>query len=266
MSTSSTAKLPDGNELYFTDSGPVPNSNDYTTLLIFHGSSFHGCFCTRSLLHSFAAAHNFRTINVNRKDYPGSTKYADAELEDLKNGRLIFLERLGTLVAYLIDYFIQEGNVPKVNGDRSAGGIVPVGWSMGTATMMALFSNPALIPKEVSRDLLEQYVRDIILYDPPHLSFGYEVPKGHNTYVPWTDPDCKTGEERYKAFNGWVSSYFDEPDGWAGDISALDMRKRTERATMNSWTSEEMAAICDAQAAVRSELPMCANSVYLLAH
>lgn len=32
----------DGTELFYTDSGPIPGSNNYTTLVIFHGSAFTG--------------------------------------------------------------------------------------------------------------------------------------------------------------------------------------------------------------------------------
>lgn len=31
-----------GTELFYTDSGPVPGSNDYTTLVIYHGSAYTG--------------------------------------------------------------------------------------------------------------------------------------------------------------------------------------------------------------------------------
>jgi hypothetical protein len=31
-----------GTELFYTDSGPVPGSTDYTTLVIYHGSAFTG--------------------------------------------------------------------------------------------------------------------------------------------------------------------------------------------------------------------------------
>lgn len=41
-----------GTELYFEESGPVPNSTDYTTLVIYHGSAFTGSklasFCISS--------------------------------------------------------------------------------------------------------------------------------------------------------------------------------------------------------------------------
>jgi hypothetical protein len=37
-----------GTELFYLDSGPVPGSTDYTTLVIYHGSAFTGreyCRC-----------------------------------------------------------------------------------------------------------------------------------------------------------------------------------------------------------------------------
>jgi len=42
-----------GTQLFFTDSGPVEFSDDYTTLVIYHGSGFTGSECL-----SFPIAHS----------------------------------------------------------------------------------------------------------------------------------------------------------------------------------------------------------------
>ncbi len=41
--TAQTANLPGGDKIAYLDSGPVPNSNDFTTLIIIHGMHFNAC-------------------------------------------------------------------------------------------------------------------------------------------------------------------------------------------------------------------------------
>ncbi|KAG6863004.1 hypothetical protein C0995_007926, partial [Termitomyces sp. Mi166 len=54
---------------------------------------------------------------------------------------------------------------------------------MGTATAMPLFSDPSLFNKDTYA-LLEEYVKDLILDDPPHLSFGIVLPSDAEIYDP----------------------------------------------------------------------------------
>ncbi|KAF8067706.1 hypothetical protein FPV67DRAFT_1415804 [Lyophyllum atratum] len=252
MVSSHTYNLSGGVEIFFTDSGAPPGSTNYTTLIVLHGSAFTGqCF---EKMHEYAHANDLRTVIWNRRDYYGSTKYTDAELEDLNEGRKVFLDRLAVQVADFLKQYIEKESIPKISADHKSGGFAIMGWSMGTATAMPLFSDPSLISSELYT-LLEPYVKDLVLYDPPYLSFGYELPADHKTYNPWTDPDCKTPEELYKNFGFWVSSYYDHPDV-SGTIHGLDYRKRTDHATITSWTPEEFRTNYCESAAVRSELRM----------
>ncbi|KAG6871570.1 hypothetical protein C0995_002970, partial [Termitomyces sp. Mi166 len=84
MVSSHTYTLTDGINIYFTDSGAPPSSTDYTTLIILHGSAFNGEGFEK--MHTFAHGYNLRTVIWNRREYPGSTKYTDAEIDDLHNG------------------------------------------------------------------------------------------------------------------------------------------------------------------------------------
>ncbi|KDR72506.1 hypothetical protein GALMADRAFT_252616 [Galerina marginata CBS 339.88] len=252
MVTSHTYALSDAIDIAFTDSGAPIGSTDYTTLVIFHGSAFTGCGFEK--LHAYAHQRNLRAVIWNRRDYPGSTKYTDAELQDYNEGRKVFLDRLSVQLADFLKQFIGKESVPKINADRKSGGFALMGWSMGSATAMPLFSDPNLISGGLYT-ILESYVKDLILYDPPYLSFGYELPADHQTYNPWTDPNCKTPEELYQNFGFWVSSYYDHPD-MSGSIHGLDYRKRTDQATITSWTPEEFQRNYCESAAVRSELRM----------
>ncbi|EEB93610.1 hypothetical protein MPER_07705, partial [Moniliophthora perniciosa FA553] len=234
--TPHTYTLSDSIEIFFTDSGAPPNSTDYTTLLVLHGSAFNGHGFEK--LHDYAHELNLRVLIWNRRDYPGSTKYTDEELEELNQGKKIFIDRLGAQVADFLKQFIEKEKIPKATPDRKAGGIAVMGWSMGTATAMSLFSDPSIISSELYNHLKE-YVKDLILDDSPHLCFGYEVPEGEKTYDPWTDPNCKTPEELYQNFGFWVSSFYDHPNPLSGKLSDMDIRTRTDEVTATKWTPEE---------------------------
>ncbi|KAG5721252.1 hypothetical protein E4T56_gene2465, partial [Termitomyces sp. T112] len=58
--TSNTAQLPDGIDIFFTDSGPPPGSTDYTTIIVLHGIAFTGDNLKK--LHNHAHAFNLRTV------------------------------------------------------------------------------------------------------------------------------------------------------------------------------------------------------------
>ena len=113
-------------------------------------------------LHEHAHSLNLRTILWNRRDYPGSTRYTDAELEDLAEGRKVFMDKVGQQLADFIVQFIEKEKIPQATSDFKAGGVAVMGWSMGTASVITLFSDSQLVSPEVY-GVLEKYVRDLIL-------------------------------------------------------------------------------------------------------
>jgi hypothetical protein len=175
-----TAPVDDaGNELFFTDNGPVPGSDNYTTLVIYHGCGFNGrkhlldyeiySSFDRKPIETFhkliplSHSRNIRLVIVNREDYAGSYKYTNAELDDFKNGRKVALERLSLHVANFLVWFQKNRDVPKVSADRKMGGFVVMGWSAGTATILALLGQPDAVPKE-TYSVLEPYIRKLVIY------------------------------------------------------------------------------------------------------
>ena len=110
-----------------------------------------------------AALDNVRLVILNRRDYKGSTKYTDEELEDLNAGRASFMERLGLEVAYFLSWFARTYNIPHISADRTSGGLVVMGWSLGNATSIALLAYPEVIGKEAYQ-FLQPYFRQLILY------------------------------------------------------------------------------------------------------
>ncbi|KAJ7237967.1 Alpha/Beta hydrolase protein [Mycena rebaudengoi] len=249
--TEHTVKLPDGIEILYTDSG-APKTADYTTLIFLHGSAFNGdgSVC----LHEHAHSNNLRVILWNRRDYRGSTKYTDEELEDLKDGRKVFQDRLAIQLAWFLEHFIKHEKTPKLAADRSSGGFILMGWSFGNATTLSLFSDPAVIPKPLY-ETVEPYLASVVLYDPPYTALGYALPGQQNFYDPWADPNYPTPEQMYDNFQHWVSSYYKHPDIASGKPSGMSFEKRTEKRTVSSWTEEQKEKYFDKLAAVRTELP-----------
>ncbi|KAJ7660263.1 Alpha/Beta hydrolase protein [Mycena polygramma] len=249
--TEHTVKLPDGIELCYTDTG-APASASYSTLIVHHGSGFNGDGFIP--LHQHAHRSNLRVLALNRRDYRGSTKYTDAELEDLKEGQKIFQDHLAIQLAWFLEHFIHHEGVPKVSQDRKSGGFIIMGWSFGIATTLSLLSDPAVLPQTLY-DTIEPYVMTIVLYDPPYSGLGYPHPNDEHWYDVFADSEYPTPEQMYENFLVWVSSYFTHPDIASGKPSGISYAKRTGKWTFSTWSVEEKDKYFDKMAAVRSEFP-----------
>ncbi|KAJ7605120.1 hypothetical protein DFH06DRAFT_1385405 [Mycena polygramma] len=251
--TEHTVKLPDGIELYYTDS-QAPSSSSYTTLVVLHGSAFTGDGFVP--LHEHARQHNLRVITLNRRDYRGSTKYTNAELEDLKGGRKIFQDRLAMQLAWFLEHLINHEGISKVSWKCKSGGLILVAWSFGNATMLSLFSDPIVIPNALY-ETIEPYLLSVVLYEPAYPALGYAEPPDERFYKPFADPDYPAGDPFYSNIQHWSSSYYTHPDIASGKASGISYAKRTEKCTVSSWTEEEKKRYFDQMAAVRSEFPAC---------
>ncbi|KAJ8507960.1 hypothetical protein ONZ45_g9717 [Pleurotus djamor] len=249
--TSTSLSLPDGNNIFYTDSGPVPNSSDYTTIIIVHGSGFNSHSFEK--VHGFSVSRNCRTVALNRRDYGGSTAYSVSELDDLTHGRPKFLHTAAITMAHFVACFVQENHLPLPSQTRTTGGVVVVGWSSGALPGMLWLEGTSGIPP-MTCNILHRYVTRLVLFDPPFIALGLYLPKLSITYDPWSDPDCKTPEQLFQNFKPWASSYYDIPKNWAGDLNAMDFRKRTAHATTDKWTEDEHERYFDIVASLRSEI------------
>ncbi|KAJ7139235.1 Alpha/Beta hydrolase protein [Mycena epipterygia] len=251
--TEHTLRLPDGIDIRYTDSG-APNTPDYTTIVIIHGTGYNGYGFVR--LHEYAHKYNIRTIFWNRRDYHGSTKYTDDELADMRAGGKDFQDRLALHTAWFFQHFIENENTPKVTGDRKAGGFILVGWSSGNAATLALFADSAVIPKPLY-ETLEPHLRSLVLYDPPFQVMGYLPREIEGLYDPFNDPDATTLDQMMENFQHLVGSYYKHPDITTGDPSGLWLGSFTDcKQTINQWTAEEKAKYYDQPAAIRSLAPL----------
>ena len=113
------------------------------------------------------ASRNLRVVTIDRRDYGNSTKYTDAEVDDLRQGRQISLERLGISLAEFLIWFSEAHGIPKTSTDpktsKRSGGIVISGWSAGSFTTLALTGQPNAISQE-QYSRLAPYVRLNIMY------------------------------------------------------------------------------------------------------
>ncbi|KAI0355227.1 alpha/beta-hydrolase [Trametes cingulata] len=211
----------------FLDSGAPEGSTDYTTVVIIHGWGWHsGSF--KKLL-QFAKQHNARVVLVNRRDYPGSDPYTPKELataarlattpdspESAEEAEAFMRDRAREVYDFLAD-FVRRERIPRPQGN--AGGLVVVGWSLGSVWITALLANVRLFPETDVK--LSEYVRRVILYDTSYLCFGYAPPPG--AYQPLYDASLPD-EERVARFSVWITGYYAHGDLTTQGPSALEFR------------------------------------------
>lgn len=105
---------------------------------------------------------------MQRRDYVGSSNYTDAELRDLYNGESAHLDRLTITLGHLIQHLIQTHDLPEPNEERTEGGIVVLGWSIGSATAITLLADSRLFGRD-QYDLLRRYITRLVFYGKvPH--------------------------------------------------------------------------------------------------
>ena len=124
-----------------------------------------------------AAAQNTRLIAVNRRDYPGSTPYSPEERAKFErlaasspddvNARAeaseIWRDRARELYEYLED-LVQREDIPQPSygeGGEVRGGIVLVGWSLGSVWAIAFMAHAPSFRSDVQ---LSKWVRRVVLY------------------------------------------------------------------------------------------------------
>ncbi|OCB85145.1 hypothetical protein A7U60_g7771 [Sanghuangporus baumii] len=188
------------------DSGvPIGSKEDYTTLVILHGFTWHAGVFTRllPLSHQF----NTRIVLVNRRDYPGSKPFDHEELRPISSIDAIGADALSVLNTYMkerarelydfLELFVQKEKIPK------DGRLIVAGWSFGANWITALLANAQEL--SVNRIPLSAYIRWLILYDPPYHSLGYAPPE--TFYNPLAELS-ESPEEVFEKFQAYVSGYY----------------------------------------------------------
>ncbi|KAK7453506.1 hypothetical protein VKT23_011783 [Stygiomarasmius scandens] len=205
--------LPNNIKFFYEDSGvPTSQAQNYTTLFIIHGHTFHSGLFKRII--PVAHARSYRMIAINRREYPGSTPYTEEELKIFAEGpddatRTKLLMTEGSNLALLLDGLIQSLSLPL------AGGVAVVGWSLGNLYALLLLASITSLPQD-TKERLGKFVNRAILWDPPIHPLG--IPYDQSTcYVPLWDPELNP-QERAMEFGKWVTYYFVH-----GDLSKRDL-------------------------------------------
>ncbi|KAJ7508120.1 hypothetical protein B0H11DRAFT_1966695 [Mycena galericulata] len=231
--------LNNGVKFFYTDSGSTVHGQDYTTVVVVHGHSFHSG--TFQKLSPLAALNRLRLVCVNRREYPGSSPYTAQELKVFNEGtdaeRAVLLGQQGHDLALFVDGLIDVLPVTP------AGGIMLVGWSIGTIFLLSLIASIATLPFEM-RARLCPLVHTVVLLQSPSVALGLPIPQG--LLIPHTDPRIPA-EEKGSAFAKWVSSYFLHGDLTGHELEQLtyDKTDPSRPSTIEKLNPEEFLAITD---------------------
>ncbi|KAA1470200.1 hypothetical protein DENSPDRAFT_676571 [Dentipellis sp. KUC8613] len=242
-----------GTVLFYTDTGPLEGT--YLTIVLVHGTAIHGGIFARMLPH--AKENRLRLVVVNRRDYPGSTRLTDEELQALASPdaetRAEYFRQRALEFGEFLAWFVQNEKIPLytiTDNGKPEGGIVLLGWSSATTSILGLLAFPDRVP-EKTREILEPYFRAMCLYDTPRWSYGIPDPQGF--YHPLRDT-ARPVEERAVIFQSWVSGYYAHPDIHSGDVSTLTQESLKEPPpSMDAMTPEEKDGVSQKDAAERSE-------------
>ncbi|OCB85419.1 hypothetical protein A7U60_g7428 [Sanghuangporus baumii] len=243
-----------GHSLYYEDTGSPPNAEDiYTTLMIVHGTGFHGQIFRRLL--PFALQHYIRLVFISRRDYPGSSAYTDEDLEKINTDSAEmnneFAEARAAEFARFIKTFIEKENIPRASSDWKRGGIVLMAWSSGNAYTLPLLSYADSIPGD-TRLFIEPYLRSLILFDMPRWIVGaLQLPDALRDL-------SLSEEERVQRFNIWVSSYYSHKSLASRNLADLqsvaDDDPSIRKSTYEVLTPEEIKETAYAPPSTGSEL------------
>ncbi|KAI0332745.1 hypothetical protein GY45DRAFT_1344498 [Cubamyces sp. BRFM 1775] len=201
------------------DSGAPEGCANYTTLVIVHGYVWHGGIFSKLL--PLADRQGVRVILLNRREYPGSTPYTaeerallpavtDKPPTDEATSRSAtemleeFMQQRARELYECLQTLVADRSIPPVRSGSESGGVVLVGWSLGATWMTALLSHVARFP--VGKVNLRDYMRRIVLFDPPACLLGYSYPE-QDPYNPFYDTSL-TYEERGRVFTNWITSYY----------------------------------------------------------
>ncbi|EJD07447.1 uncharacterized protein FOMMEDRAFT_149976 [Fomitiporia mediterranea MF3/22] len=246
-----------GDSLFYEESGPPAKTGDlYTTLIIVHGTAFHG-ECFRRLL-PLAPQHQIRLVLVNRRDYPGSTPYTEEDLEKIRVDNAEthdqFAKARAVEFAQFIKTFVENEDVPKASSDWKRGGVVLLAWSSGNSYTLPLLSYIDAIPID-TREIISQYLRSHVMFDAPRWILG--LPSNTAGFGVLTDKTLSL-EERANSFSEWVSSYYTHKSLTSRKFEDLQVYPvegpGSKRSTTSRMSPEELRETTCYEAVARSEI------------
>ncbi|KZT64253.1 hypothetical protein DAEQUDRAFT_718308 [Daedalea quercina L-15889] len=244
-----------GDELTYTDSGLPSSTSDapYVTVFAVHGIIFNNLVFKR--LQALAPAANLRIVAINRRGFGGSTPMSEHLANLLASGsdeeKRQASDILCNEVLYFVDAFIQKEGIPPISSDRQGGGFALLGWSAGCGYVTRAVSNIHSYPSEMQARLA-QYIRALIIEDPPSAALGYVDPPGTWSFDAFRVPQ----EAQNYFFLQSLTAYYDHGDLSTRDKSVIEyITPSFSRApTIFNMSAEERATMMETTLA--TDLPV----------
>ena len=116
-------------------------------------------------LKPLAPEYGIRLVLVNRRDYPGSSPYADEEIQSLRTGgdeaHKKFNRKRAEEFATFLSSYIKNERIPPTSAE--GGGLALLGWSSANVLTIALLANLDQLPEHQKNDI-EPYLRSFIIF------------------------------------------------------------------------------------------------------
>ncbi|KAG1800612.1 uncharacterized protein BJ212DRAFT_1400214 [Suillus subaureus] len=226
---------------YF-DSGEVPG-NTYTTLVFVHGMGFNGGVFRK--LFPLATVRRLRIVSLHRRDYNPTTSFRDVDLAGLASGTMEgqeeFLRSQAVDIATFLVTFAREQRIPPAQG--ASGGIVLIGWSLGSVPVHAVVAYLDALPSSILSDL-GKYLHTMVSHDVAAINIGIPNPPIYDRAL-WFEPDV---EKRFNLFYEWATAYFPHKNVTSGNIADLEFNKFSNQThSMHELSSEELAELTSAK-------------------
>ncbi|KAF9063853.1 Alpha/Beta hydrolase protein [Rhodocollybia butyracea] len=188
-----------------SDSKP---SSSYETIILVHGNSFSNAIFKHLL--PLKNEFNLRIVALNRRGFAGSTQFFTWDEEALaaisEETKSEFHALRGVEILRFIDGFIQH----ECCDGKSIGGIMLVGWSLGSTFSLAAIANvDSSLLSDETRDRLASYLRAHVLLEPALTSLGLPAPP--DSWLSYRDPNIPTAA-RGRLFVNLVTAYYDYSD------------------------------------------------------
>ncbi|KAL4067414.1 Alpha/Beta hydrolase protein [Scleroderma yunnanense] len=233
-------KVEDNIEFYYEDSGTNGlDLSNYTTVVFIHGMGFNGAVFRR--MFPFASSHNYRLVCPYRRGYTPSTPWTDEEVAlyksaDVEDGKK-HLRLAGLQIARFLVQFAASQSIPKHNEEQKTGGIILIGWSLGTLYLNATLANvDGLVAEEL--EALKSYLHAVIYFDTFAVALGIDEPKTigfKEEYFTLPVP------ERWAYFQRFVGGFFTHRNRRSRDLADLECSEWHEDrpASLQDITEEE---------------------------
>ena len=168
------AKLSNGAEITYLDTGAPEGVTDYRTFIFVHGTAHNKCTLLPLILVSEfllivdtfeptlrATPKGLRGISLSLRGYKGSTALTEDEAKCRVTPSQLHKTHIDDF-AHFVQFVASDLGVPK-RSNNGTGGITTIHWSKGAAVATGLFyfQNP------LYKKIVDEYISSLVLYELP---------------------------------------------------------------------------------------------------